>query len=53
MAQSADDSIAPTEPHSVSLLVTFVVITGAGVASWAVVLTALYFAWKSIRSLLT
>jgi hypothetical protein len=53
MEQFVDDSVVPTQPRSVPLLVTFVVIIGAGVASWAVVLTGLYFAWTVIRSHLT
>jgi hypothetical protein len=53
MGQTIHDSVVPTQPRSVSLLVTFMVVVGAGLASWAVVLTGLYFAWKSIRSLLT
>jgi hypothetical protein len=52
MEQAVDESAVPTQPRSVPLLITFVVIIGAGVASWAVVLTGLYFAWAAIRSFL-
>jgi hypothetical protein len=53
MEQFVDDSVVPTQPRSVSLLVTFVVIIGGGVVSWAVVLIGLHFAWTAIRSHLT
>jgi hypothetical protein len=54
MVQVAEeDSALLSQPHGAPLGVTFVVIVGAGIASWAVVLTGLYYAWAAIRSFLS
>jgi hypothetical protein len=53
MTQTIGDSALSRQPRSAPLGVTFAVIMAAGIASWAVVLTGLYFAWAAIRSFLT
>jgi hypothetical protein len=52
MDQLAVDSALESQPHETPLIVTVAVIVGAGLFSWAVVLSGLYFAWHAIRGFL-
>jgi hypothetical protein len=52
MDQAVEESALESRRHGAPLVVTFAVIIGAGVASWAVLLIGVYYAWHAIRAFL-
>jgi hypothetical protein len=50
MDHALEESGLAPEPNGAPLVITFAIITGAGIVSWALMLAGLYGVWAAIRS---